>query len=421
MQIKAPRGTSDWLPNQSEKISYLIKLAQSLFENYGYRYIITPLFEQTELFIRAIGESSDIVQKEMYTFKDKGGRSLTLRPEGTAPIARAFIEHGLSRKESLTKLHYFGSFFRHERPQAGRFREFQQVGVEAMGSEDPYLDIEIISLMMEYYKKLGLEQIELHLNSVGCRKCQPHYKEELKRYLKKDEEKLCLDCQRRFEVNTLRIFDCKVSQCQNIAKEAPKPVDFLCPDCQKHFKEIRAGLSLLNLKYQLDPLIVRGIDYYSRTIFEARSPLLGAQNALGGGGRYDFLIEEYGGPPTPAIGFAVGVERTILAMEKEGVDFPLRGELKAYLVILDKKFQREAFLILDSLRREGISADMDYTGKSLKSQMKQADRKGVDFALIIGEEEAKNKFITVRRMRDGQQIKISREKLAQYLKKATER
>lgn len=418
MQIKAPRGTSDRLPGQSEKISYLIKIAQSLFENYGYGYIITPLFEQTELFIRAIGESSDIVEKEMYTFQDKGGRSLTLRPEGTAPIVRAFIEHGMSKKESLTKLYYFGSMFRHERPQAGRFREFQQVGVEAMGSEDPYLDIEIVSMMMEYFKKLGLGQIELHLNSVGCRKCQPHYKKQLKKYLQKDEEKLCLDCQRRLEVSTLRVFDCKVAQCQSIAKRAPKPIDFLCPNCQKHFEEIRAGLSLLNLKYQLDPLIVRGIDYYSRTIFEARSPLLGAQNALGGGGRYDFLIEEYGGPPTPAIGFAVGVERTILAMEKEEIAFPLSGGLKAYLVVLDKKYRKDAFLILNSLRREGISVDMDYTGKSLKSQMKQADREGVDFALILGDEEVKKKFLTVKRMEDGEQVKIPAEKLVKYLKES---
>lgn len=401
MRYQVPRGTFDILPEEMKKRQYLGKVAIELFESYGYQPVETPMFEQTELFQRSIGEATEIVQKEMYTFKDKRGRSLTLRPEGTAPVVRAYLEHNLAQSFQPAKLYYSGPMFRYERPQAGRTRQFWQIGLEAIGSANAAIDAEIILILIHYFTKLGLQDLKLLINSMGCQRCRPAYSQRLKRFLVTRQGRLCRDCQRRLEMNPLRVFDCKIKSCREALQSAPAIKDLLCLECQTHFEETLVLLSEVGLSYQIEPSLVRGFDYYTRTIFEVQSPHLGAQNAIGGGGRYDDLVEEYGGNPTPALGFAIGVERLLMALEKEKVKIPITTKPAVFLALVDHRLKAEGFQLLYQLRKSGIYTETDYAGKNLKAQLKQANRLGAAYVVIIGPDEFTEGKCKIKTMKTG--------------------
>ncbi|MCK4326791.1 histidine--tRNA ligase [bacterium] len=405
MALKAVRGTRDTLPEEAEGWSDIEALSRRILQTYHYREIRTPIFEETGLFVRSIGETSDIVTKQMFTFLDRKGRSITLRPEGTAPVVRAYLEHNLQREGSLGKLFYIGPFFRSERPQAGRGRQFHQIGAEAIGSPDPALDVECISVLLHLFRDLELGELEVHLNSVGCKKCQPEYKEVLLQYLRGKIISLCPDCQSRLERNPLRALDCKRERCQSIAGEAPVLMEYLCPSCSQHFKEVQAHLNDLQIPYRLNPHLVRGLDYYTRTAFEVTHPKLGAQNALAAGGRFDNLIEEMGGPSTPAVGFAVGLERIILARGGK-LTTPAR-ELIIYLAPAGAEAHRQSVKLLHELRRRGIKSEMDYQKRSLKGQLRLANRFKAKYVAIIGEREVREKVVSLKDMRSSQQEEIA--------------
>lgn len=388
-----------------------------MFERYGYRRIETPIFEETALFSRAIGETTDIVQKEMYSFRDRGGREMTLRPEETAPVVRAYIEHKLELAAPLLKVYYWGPMFRYEQPQAGRSRQFGQLGVEAIGSIEPALDAEVIELLMRYLEELGLRDLRLHLNSVGDKACRPAYERELTGFIKENVACFCRECGKRAETNPMRVFDCKNEKCREVLKNAPVITDFLCDTCRNHLEAVKAGLGLLRVEYVDDPGLARGLDYYTRTAFEVKSSRLGAQDAVGAGGRYDYLVEQYGGPATPAIGFAIGLERLLIALDKEGIVLPEAAGLDAYVVTLGEAAGERGLKLLSDLRSKGVKADMDFTGKSLKGQMRSADRVKARFAVILGEEELAAHVATARDMATGEQTRVRWEELAEWLKK----
>lgn len=415
MPIAAPKGTSDMLPETARKWQLLVDAAVELFEAYGYEPIDTPMFESTDLFVRGIGEATDIVHKEMYTFTDKGGRSLTLRPEETAPVVRAYLQHNLGASGQLVKLYYAGPMFRFERPQAGRSRQFWQIGLEALGTDRPSIDAEVIVVLMRYFSSLGLQNLELLLNSMGCGTCRPGYRDKLAEHLSRHTDGLCPDCVRRLEMNPLRVFDCKNESCLAVTDAAPTIADSVCDDCSAHFDEVRALLDEVGVGHKLDARLVRGFDYYTKTTFEVRSSLLGAQNALGGGGRYDGLAEMLGGGSTPGIGFALGAERTMLALEKEGVATALRSPIHVYLANVDDSTRRTAFGLLTRLRAAGVSAEIDHMGRSLKGQMKQAGRLGVMFAAILGPDEAARGECTVRDMESGEEAAVKLGELETWL------
>ncbi|RJQ54439.1 MAG: histidine--tRNA ligase [Actinobacteria bacterium] len=413
--IVAPKGTSDMLPGLARKWQHLLGVAARLFESYGYEPIDTPAFEATELFVRGIGEATDIVHKEMYTFTDKGGRSLTLRPEETAPVVRAYLQHNMGAAGQLVKLYYAGPMFRFERPQAGRSRQFWQIGIEALGSEEPSVDAESILLLMRYLQRLGLQQLTLLVNSMGCIECRPAYRETLAAYLREHAAELCKDCVRRLEMNPLRVFDCKNPECVAVMKNAPKISEYLCQGCEDHFGEVKTLLGEVGLDYEERATLVRGFDYYTKTTFEVQSPLLGAQNALGGGGRYDGLAEMIGGARTPGIGFALGAERTMLAMEGEQVAVPSKMQVHVYVANVDAGTKQTAFGLLSNLREQGISAETDYMGRSLKGQMKQAGKRGVLFTVILGPEELARGECKVRNMESGEETPVALDSLALWL------
>jgi len=406
MEIKAPRGTNDIMPDQAKSWYKLEKKAISLFERYGYGRIVTPTFENTILFERGIGQSTEIVQKEMYTFTDKGGRSITLRPEGTAPVVRAYLEHNLSGQPLPVKLYYLGSMYRYERPQAGRCREFWQVGVEAIGSPDAALDAEVILLLVHYLNYVGIDDLKLLINSMGCEECRPAFISDIKEKLSKSKDLLCDDCKRRAEMNPLRVFDCKKSKCKEVLKTVPKISNYLCDSCSCHFDKVKNFLNEANLSFELDPWLVRGFDYYTKTTFEVISGKLGAQNALGGGGRYDGLIEEFGGAPTPAIGFAIGIERVLLALSKQKEKEEETSGLQVFIVALGDKAKQKAFGLIYGLRKAGISTDMDFQDRSLKGQMKLANKKNAEFVVIIGSDELDRNVCGIRNMATGTQDEI---------------
>ncbi len=412
MDIKAPRGTEDILPGEIEKWQRIEQTSRELFLLYNYREIRTPLFEDTALFKRSIGESTDIVEKEMYTFPDKKGRSLTLRPEGTAPVVRAYLEHKLYAKGGVDKFFYIGPFFRYERPQAGRNRQFYQIGVEAIGSDSPALDAEVISLSLHFLSCLGLQTLHVALSSIGCSACQPDYREKLKQFLNEHLEKLCGDCRRRTESNTLRVLDCKNEGCISILKNAPLTLDLLCASCVEHFESVKHFLDMLDIKYEIASNLVRGLDYYTRTTFEVVHSRLGAQNAVAAGGRFDGLIEEMGGKPTPAVGFAAGIDRIALAMDGEGVKTPGEKQTFAFIALSGKECLEGGVWLLNELRRSGISVEMDYQGRSLKSQFRVADRLGVKFTVILGQE-----GVTLRDMEKGEQEEVKKEQIVSVLRK----
>lgn len=414
MEIKAIRGFNDILPDEVGKWQFVEKTAREVFEGFGFSEIRIPILEKTELFARGIGEATDIVEKEMYTFTDKGGSSLTLRPEATASMARAYLEHKLYTFDPVAKLYCIGPMFRYERPQKGRYRQFYQIDAEVFGVGNPVVDAEVILMLVHFLRRVGLEKLELQINSLGCRDCRPRYREGLKAYLSGKSFQLCEDCQRRLQTNPLRIFDCKVQTCQEAISDAPKVSDYICGECNEHFGQVKGFLLMANLDYILNPRMVRGLDYYTRTAFEVISYDLGAQNAVTGGGRYDNLFQEIGGLDIPGIGFAIGMERLIslLPKDKEFIRHP-----HLFIAALGKGSNEEAYRIANQLHLEGIRAEFDYEGKSLKSQMRRADKFKARYVLILGEEELKKGRAVLRNMEDKSQEELPLDNLATVIKK----
>ena len=415
MLTNAPRGTKDILPDTVGQWTYVEEKIRDLCARYGYKEIRTPMFEHTELFHRGIGEGTDVVDKEMYTFTDRGDRSITLRPENTASAVRAYLQNKLYGDSSLTKLFYIGSMFRYDRPQAGRMREFHQFGVEALGESNPAVDAEIIMLAMDLLGGLGLKDLKLSLNSVGCPKCRPVYRKVLQDFFRDKLEDLCDDCKDRFERSPLRILDCKADADKPYMADAPKITDCLCEECQEHFHKVQHFLSEAGVEFELDARLVRGLDYYTKTAFEIKYPPLGAQSAVAGGGRYDGLIEEIGGNPTPAVGFATGLERVLLALEKQNLLPEMDTQTDAFVVALGDVAQGAAFKLLTKLRQAGLKAGMDYAGRSMKAQMKQANKANARFALIIGEDEVKEACVQLKDMEKSEQQKVSFDNIIEKL------
>lgn len=416
MEIFAPKGTFDILPDTSYRWQALEAVLGQLAERYGYREVRTPIFEHTELFKRGVGDTTDIVQKEMYTFLDKAERSLTLRPEGTAPAARAFIENGLHNQALPAKWYYMGPMFRYDNTQAGRYRQFHQFGLEAFGSADPAIDAEIVALMVRMVQSLGLTGTELHLNTVGCPSCRPQYRDTLVEFLTPRAAKLCSDCQHRYQANPLRVLDCKNESCQAALEGYPVLTDSVCPDCHAHFETVRDLLGLYGIAYRLNNRLVRGLDYYTKTAFELQLTGIGAQSAVGGGGRYDGLIETIGGPATPGIGFALGIDRLLLALENQSAGMAQPAAVDVFVIAAGERFVRNACQLLDRLRAAGIKSDKDYMGRSLKAQMKFADKTGARWVLILGEDEIRDGFITVRDMKQQAQEKITDDRIVAELR-----
>ena len=401
--IQAVKGMNDILPEQMGWWHKVENTARKVLENFGYREIRPPLLEKTELFARSIGETTDIVEKEMYTFPDRKGDLLTLRPEATASVARAFIQNNLQADPLMRKFYAIGPMFRYERPQKGRYRQFYQLDAEVFGIEDPMLDAEIMYMLRLFLEELGLSGVMLHINSLGCRECRQEYRATLQAFLQEHSAGLCPDCQRRQHVNPLRVFDCKVERCQEIVRQAPLLIDFICSGCRDHFQQVQDFLRQLDTPFLIDPHMVRGLDYYTRTTFEIITDRLGAQNAVGGGGRYDGLVQELGGPEFPAIGFAVGLERLILLLQQQQAE--ARRDPKIFVAILGEAARTRGFLLTQELRRVGLETELDYAGRSLKSQMRRADKLNVRHVLILGEDELQKNQIQLRDMTDkAQQI-----------------
>jgi histidyl-tRNA synthetase len=397
----------DVLPDEVFKWHHLESCIRETMRRFNYMEIRFPTFEETSLFARSIGTSTDIVEKQMYTFADAGGRSMTLTPEGTVSVVRAYLEHGMARSSPYVKLFYISRMYRQESPQAGRFRQHTQFGVEAIGSESPAQDVEIIQVFLETLKLAGLQDVKLLVNSIGCASDRVKYRKELKKYLEPRLGRLCRDCMRRFESNPLRILDCKREECIKATEGVPRTVDHLCPDCALHFDKVIGFLSLLGVEYTIVPRLVRGLDYYTRTVFEVVSESLGAQDSLGGGGRYDDLVRELGGEPTPAAGFAAGMERIIMAMEKENAEFTAAAPLDLFLAVLGEKASVEGMKIAASLRQKGISCHIDMMERTLKAQMRQADRIGAKKVLIIGEDELAKGAAQLKDLGSGKQAEVS--------------
>ncbi|WP_295916830.1 histidine--tRNA ligase [Anaerovibrio lipolyticus] len=416
MLTNAPRGTKDILPDTVGDWLYVEDNIRSLCRRFGYQEIRTPMFEHTELFQRGIGEGTDVVDKEMYTFTDRGDRSITLRPENTASAVRAYLQNKLYADNALTKLFYIGSMFRYDRPQAGRMREFHQFGVEAIGESNPAVDAEIILLAMKLLQGLGLNDLELYINSVGCPTCRAKYRTMLQDFFRDKLDDLCEDCRSRFDRAPMRILDCKRDAEKPYMKDAPKITDCLCDECSDHFQKLQKHLTKAGVKFELDPRLVRGLDYYTKTAFEVKYPPLGAQSAVAGGGRYDGLIEEMGGNPTPAVGFATGLERVLLALEKQGLLPDNNRSVDVYVVALGEAAQEEAFKLVMDLRDAGFSAAVDYAGRSMKAQMKQANKLGAKFAAIMGDDELSEGVVMLRDMAGSEQEKVPVNELINKLK-----
>ena len=416
MLTNAPRGTKDILPDTVGDWNYVEGEIRELCRRFGYSEIRTPIFEHTELFQRGIGEGTDVVDKEMYTFTDRGERSITLRPENTASAVRAYLQNKLYAQSNLVKLFYIGSMFRYDRPQAGRMREFHQFGVEALGEANPAVDAEVILLAMNLLEGLGLKDLELSINSVGCPKCRSKYRTMLQDFFRDKLEDLCEDCRSRFERSPLRILDCKKDSDKPYMADAPKITDCLCEECAEHFAKLKELLTSAGISFTHDPRLVRGLDYYTKTAFEIKYPPLGAQSAVAGGGRYDGLIEEMGGNPTPAVGFATGLERLLLALESQNLLPEKNRSVDAYIVALGEVAQAEGFKLLNSLRQQGLSAAMDFAGRSMKAQMKQANKLGAKYSVILGEDEIAEGVVMLRSMEDSSQAKVPMAQVAEKIK-----
>jgi histidyl-tRNA synthetase len=394
-KITAIRGFKDILPEDARRFREVELIAHQVFNSFGFREIRVPIMEKTELFKRSIGETTDIVEKEMYTFADRDNEFLTLRPEATASVIRAYIEHNMFTAEQITKLFTIGPMFRRERPQKGRFRQFNQINVELFGEDKPQSDAELIFMLMHFLTSVGLKDLQLEINSLGCGACRPAFSKAVIDFLKGREKNLCPDCQRRIHTNPLRVFDCKVETCASIIANAPGILDFLCSECDIHFSQVQTLLNDLHISFGVNSRMVRGLDYYTKTAFEVKTCSLGAQNAVAGGGRYNGLINDLGGPDVPGIGFAVGFERLIACLPEEGEN---KFKTGIFVAALGAQAQKFAFSLTNELRRSGISAEMDYADKSLKSQLKRADKLNSSFALIFGDKEIEENQALLRNM-----------------------
>lgn len=416
LRYQAPRGTQDILPEEQPYWDWVRDTAARLAGLFGYGRIDTPVFEPAALFVRTTGEATDIVQKEMYVFQDRGGQELALRPEGTAPVCRAYLEHGLHARPQPVRLWYIAPIFRYDRPQAGRYRQHHQFGVEAIGDESPALDAEVIELLWSLYGELGLSGLTLRLNSIGDRNCRPAYVAVLREYYSDKLDRVCADCRDRFQRNPLRLLDCKQESCQPVIAGAPALTDHLCAGCAEHFAQLRGYLDALGIPYELEPRLVRGFDYYTRTVFEVHPPVEGAQSAIGGGGRYDGLIEELGGPPTPAVGFGTGIERIILNLKRQEVAVPQGRGVQAFVAYQGAQARLPALRLASRLRRQGIATVVATGDRSLKAQMRQADARGARYALILGPREVETGTVTVRRLADGHQETLPAEEVVSRLR-----
>ncbi len=414
--INIPKGTKDVLPADSYKWQYVEKVARDLAELFNAKEVRTPTFEHTELFARGVGDTTDIVTKEMYTFLDKGNRSITLKPEGTAGAGRAFIENGLIGGALPLKMFYITPAFRYERPQAGRLREFHQFGLETFGASGADADAETILLADSLLKKLGLK-VKLYINSIGCPTCRAKYNQALKNFFGEHLDELCFDCKARYEKNPLRLLDCKEEACKKINAGAPSILDYLCDDCSAHFETLKDYLALAGISYEINPRIVRGLDYYTRTVFEFVSDDIGAQGTVCGGGRYDGLIKQLGGNDCPAVGFAVGIERLLMVMEATGVEIPAPAPVKVYLAGMNEDCRKKAFEIATKLRARGVIAETDHMNRSIKAQFKYADKLGAEYVAVIGESELVEGAFNVKNMQTGESEKIAFAVAVEYFSK----
>lgn len=416
MLYRLPRGTQDILPEEQPYWSYIIKTAERMASLYGYRRIDTPVFEETGLFTRGVGQGTDIVEKEMYIFEDRGGDSLTLRPEGTAPVCRAYLEHGMQNVTQPVRLYYITPIFRYERPQSGRYRQHHQFGYEALGDASPVIDSEVVNIAWDFYKTLKLTNLKLVINSIGCRHCRPEYINNLKEYYSANGDRICPDCQVRLIKNPLRLLDCKNESCQMLTSSAPRSADYLCQDCREHFQSLLKYLDALKLPYLIDHRLVRGLDYYTRTVFEVQPLEGGAQSTIGGGGRYDNLIKQIGGKATPGIGFATGLERIVAHLKKEQIDIGNIPEVEVYVASIGENTIIRALEIAAELRTAGISTIMSSGIKGLKGQLKQANTLGISKVIIIGETELASGSAIIRDMVTSQQQTLPLEEIMSLLK-----
>ena len=410
MITQAPRGVQDWYGENMHKRAVVEKIARDLAKTYNMTEIITPMFEHTVLFQRGVGETTDVVQKEMYTFKDKGDRSITLKPEGTSGVMRAYLEHNMYAQPAPTKLYYVTQAFRYEKPQSGRLRQHHQFGVEFVGSKSPLAEVELITLVTTLIKKLGLKDAKLHINSIGCKNCRKTYNEALLAYLKKHEESLCPTCRERMQKNPLRVIDCKVETCKAIVADAPRTIDYLDDECREHFEELQSLLNELNIPYEIDTGIVRGLDYYTKTVFEFVNE---DGFTLCGGGRYDGLIHEIDEKQDiPSVGFGMGIERILYFLEREGVELPPQDPVALYVGILGKDAKARAYKLVNEIRSHGVIVETDYMDRSVKAQMKYANKIGAKKTVIIGSEELENNRAHVKDMETGEQTEVALDKIA---------
>ncbi|MBR3003932.1 MAG: histidine--tRNA ligase [Lachnospiraceae bacterium] len=413
MITQAPRGTADWFGDEMHKREVIEQICKDTAALYNIKQIMTPVFEHTLLFSRGVGDTTDVVQKEMYTFEDRGGRSISLKPEGTAGVIRAYLEHSMYAESGLTKLFYITPAFRYEKPQSGRLRQHHQFGVEYIGGKSPLVEAELISLVSTLVKKLGLNDIEVHINSIGCGECRKEYNKALLEYLKKHEDALCPTCRERMTRNPLRVLDCKVETCKEIVKDAPRTIDYLCDDCRDHFEELKSILEELGIKYTVDTGIVRGLDYYTKTVFEFVNK---DGFTLCGGGRYDNLVKEIDGKQDiPAAGFGMGLERIIYFLGLEGVDLGEAAPPDLYAAILGD-VRKEGYSIVRDLRNAGVRVETDYLDKSLKAQMKYANKIKAPYVVILGEDEIKEGQVSVKNMADGTEVRCAISEIAEHIK-----
>ena len=404
LNIKKPRGTNDFFYESASKLEFIEKKIKDILKLYGYERIRTPIFESTDLFTRGIGEYTDIVGKEMFTFEDRGGRSLTLRPEGTASVVRAYIENSMQNEFSINKLFYIGTMYRAERPQKGRYREFNQFGMECIGTSSPLIDAEVIALNINILKEFGIENANLIINTVGCPKCKPNYNKALREAIGNRKEELCETCKRRYETNILRILDCKNEKCKEIMKDIPKFYDYVCEECKEHFDKLCEELNKINQKFIIEPMLVRGLDYYTKTVFEVQTNALGSQSAILGGGRYDNLIGLFNsGKNIPALGSAMGLERLLIVLENNQNIVKDRLDI---FVIAFKETEKEILKVMQELRALNISCDYDFSVKSIKNQFKSANKRNSKFALILGEDELKRNSCKLKNMDTGEEKEI---------------
>ncbi len=416
--ISIPKGTKDMLPSDAYKWHCVESIARSTAAKFGFKEIRTPMFEHTELFLRGVGETTDIVTKEMYTFEDKGGRSLTLRPEGTAGVARCFVENALSQGVMPMKAYYLASVFRYEKPQNGRLREHHQFGAECYGSDSPSADAEVIALASTFLAAAGLDSLELNINSIGCPKCRAEYNAALRRYIGENLENMCGQCKARFEKNPLRILDCKEEKCKRITAEAPKILDFLCDDCKAHFDSVQDLLAQYGIPFKVNAGIVRGLDYYTRTVFEFVSTDIGAQGTVCGGGRYNNLVEEVGGKPTPAVGFGLGLERLLLVLENTGKLSAPKESTDLYIAPIGENAAAYARSLAMKLRAQGLCVETDIMERGVKAQMKYADRSGARFVLVLGDDEINGGNARIKNMSDGSESECALDAIAGFIKNA---